>query len=508
MDLTTTQRQIIVGLLSTSSPVSLGDLAHALNLSASTVSYQLPAVELWLHSHSFALDRQPGGGIWVDTDNRNRHALIDTLAETGCSPGALGSEERRDLLTFMIHTSPGPLILQQFQNRLEVSRSTILKDLAAIAEWYESRDLFLVKRPNYGTKLMGKELDWRKVLLELVFAHFDEATLFRFCADGRLQTCPLRLFNPPLAELMAGYLGALPLTRAREFVGYAEAQLTTRFIDTDHLTLALYITLLVRRTGEHHVIEMDAAQLKTLIDQPAYRVACDIAKMIQESFGLVVPQGEVGHLTLQILNAKPDNRLLGEMSAEAGMLAHSLLARAGGILKRTFDRDSELLGRLAAHLGSTLQRLRLDLPIRNPLLDEIRTRYSETYEACRIASDAITDYVGKPLPPDEIAYIAMYLAGAMMRYDELRLPNVLIVCPSGAATSWLLHSRLKKEIPNLPIVDIMSTRDLQRGIPRDVDLIVSTVPLRDAERPVVVVSALLSAADVAALRQAVDRAAP
>ncbi len=504
MQLTTVQRQILAGLLSTNKPVAIAELARALDLSPSTVNHQLQMVELWLQEQGGRLERQRGAGIWVNVNNGARHALLDRLASQDFQPAALGPEERRDLLIFAIHTSPRPLITQHFQNLLNVSRSTVLKDLTTIAEWYEARNLFLVRRPNYGTKLMGKEADWRKVFIELVLGHFDEPMLFRFCVKPNVPTCPLMLFNPPLAEMMAEYLSNLPLEKARELVRSAEMNLGTRFIDSDHLILTLHIALLIRRVSEQCLIEIDAAQLRTLNDQPAYRVAYDITLQIQNAFGTVVPQGEVGHLTIQLLAAKPDSRVLRDVPTEAGTLAHAILSRAGRILRRPLDSDTELLSRLAAHLAPTLRRLTLNLPIRNPLLDDIRTRYAEVYEAAEVASGALGEYLGKEIPPDEVAFIAMYLAGAIMRNDELLPPNILIVCPSGAATSWLLHSRLKSEIPNVPILDILSTRDLQRGVPKNVGLIVSTVPLHDVETPTVVVSALLSSEEVAAIRRAIE----
>ncbi len=508
MQLTTTQRQVLVGLLSANRPITIADLAHALGLSPNTVKRQLPAVKLWLKEYGRRLERRKGTGIWVSVDEHTRHALLDRLASQDSQPAALGPAERRDLLIFTIHTSQRPLITQHFQNLLNVSRSTVLKDLAAIAEWYEARNLFLVRRPNYGTKLMGAEADWRKVFIELVLAHFGESMLFRFCTKPNVPTSPLMLFNPPLARVMVEYLSSLPLAKARELVGTAEMHLGTRFIDSDHLILTLHIALLVRRVSEQCLIEIDAAQLRTLSDQAAYRVAYEIALQIQSSFGVMVPQGEVGHLTIQLLAAKPDSRVLREVPTEAGILAHAVLSRAGQILRRSLDRDTELLNRLAAHLAPTLRRLMLNLPIRNPLLDDIRTRYAEVYEAAEVASGAIGEYIGKEIPPDEVAFIAMYLAGAIMRNDEAPPPNLLIVCPSGAATSWLLHSRLKSEIPNIPILDILSTRDLRRGVPKGVDLIISTVPLHDVDIPTVVVSALLSSEEVAAIKQAIEELMP
>lgn len=504
MQLTTVQRRILVGLLSASKPVVAADIAQALNMSSGTVNKQLPAVEWWLNKQGYDLVSTPGTGLSVRASAGVKRSLIDELANEECPPSALGPDDRRDLIRFILHTSSRPLITQYFQNLLHVSRSTILRDLSNIAEWYEERDLFLMRRPNFGSKLAGKETDWRKAFIEIVLHHLDEPTLLCLSAEEDLPSCPLALFNPPLAALMSEHLSGLPLLWSRERIRFAESELRTRFVDSDHLALTLSIALSIRRVGEGRSADMDAAHLAAIVGNPAYRVALDIARMIQASFNVIIPRNEVGHLAAQLLGAKPDSRMPVEVPAEADLLAQTVLDRASQILKRSLNRDDELLTRLAMHIASTIRRLMFNLPIRNPLLDEIRNRYPEVYGAAEEGSAAIGEFVGRPVPDDEVAYITMYLAGAVMRNETFHFPKILIVCPSGAATSWLLHARLAREIPNAPIIDVLSTRDLQRGVPRDVDLIVSTVPLHDVSTPTVVVSALLSPEDLEALQHAIQ----
>ena len=504
MWLTTTQRQILIGLLSSDRAVTIQEIAKALSLSAGTVRRQLPAISVWLEKNGSHLDRPEAGKIQVGLNAQTPRQLLAALASEDSPTSTLGYQERFDLLTFALHVSSEPRITQDFQNLLQVSRSTVLEDLSRVAEWYESRHLFLVRRPNYGVKLMGKESDWRKVFIELITLFFDEPTLFHFCTEARASNKSLALLNPPLAREMTGYLTSLKLNKARELVRFAETRLRTRFVDADHLVLTLHIALLIKRVSEGNLIEMDAAQIQALGDQPAYLAAVEIVKVIEDHFRMSVPSSEVAHLAVQILGSKLDNRVLRELPSEAGDLAYALLRKAAGQLKRPLDEDHELAARLAAHLGPTLERLVRDLPIRNPLLDDIRARYPDVYATAEASSTVVREYTGREVPADEIAYIAMYLAGALMRYEELLSVRALIVCPSGSATSWLLHSRLKKTFPNIQVQEICSTRDLQRGVPPNVELLISTVPLTQSEAPVVVVNALLTAEDILKIQKAVE----
>jgi transcriptional antiterminator len=507
MWLTSVQRQILVAFLSTDKEVSISEVADALGMSGSTVRRSLPSLRVWLGKYGSSILKQIDGKMWIQSGEITKRSLLEKLSEEQAPPSTLGRQDRIDLLTFSIHISSKPRIVQDFQNELQVSRSTILDDLAEIARWYETRHLFLIRRTNFGVKLMGQEEDWRKVLVELIWQHLDEATLFHITNNAPHTSIPLSLTNPPLARMLVNYLATLRLPDARELVRLAESRMRTRFIDYDHLVLALNIALLILRVQEKNIVEMNAAQIQSLVDQPAYRVAFDLAQNIQRKWQIVVPQSEVAFLAINLLSAKLDNRLVGDLPPESEQLARSVLDRAAKTLKQPLDQDRDLIIRLASHLAPTIQRLRRDFPIRNPLLVDIRSRYPEIFKTAEESCDALRDYIGKEVPQDEVAYIAMYLAGAMMKYEEQPKVRALVVCPSGSATSWLLHSRLKKEFMNIQVMDICSTRDLQRGIPENVDVIISTIPLQKVNVPTIIVSALLPSEDIRQIQLSLEELA-
>ena len=78
-----------------------------------------------------------------------------------------------------------------------------------------------------------------------------------------------------------------------------------------------------------------------------------------------------------------------------------------------------------------------------------------------------------------------------------RRRRALVVCPSGMATAWVLVSRIQAEFPELELVEVLSERGYQGLDHSDYDLVISTVPVPEDTAKVVVVSALLSAGDVA-----------
>jgi len=151
------------------------------------------------------------------------------------------------------------------------------------------------------------------------------------------------------------------------------------------------------------------------------------------------------------------------------------------------------------HLAPTISRLKMNMDIRNPLLEEIRTHYPELMILTQKCVAEVEKEVGKPLPEAEIAYIAMHLGAALSDSEKFlnAVHRVVVACPTGMGTSRLLASRLRATFQNIKIVDEVPILELNSEYiaAKDFDFIISTVPIARADRPVVVVSAALIDSD-------------
>jgi hypothetical protein len=81
---------------------------------------------------------------------------------------------------------------------------------------------------------------------------------------------------------------------------------------------------------------------------------------------------------------------------------------------------------------------------------------------------------------------------------------VLVVCPSGMATTQLLVARLRARLPRLGTFEVLSMRDLNAERIAFADLIISTVPLAlpaTAIVDVIQVHPMLKPEDIAMLTQ-------
>ncbi len=129
--------------------------------------------------------------------------------------------------------------------------------------------------------------------------------------------------------------------------------------------------------------------------------------------------------------------------------------------------------------------------------------YPEIWKATREAVHQMEPEIGV-IGDEEIAYLTMYMALAHQLGtlgNSKTIPRVIVVCPSGGITIWMLVSRLREEMPDLEIVDSISLRELARVDLSLVDAIITTarnVQVKDI--PVIYVSPLLTETDVLAIR--------
>ena len=113
-------------------------------------------------------------------------------------------------------------------------------------------------------------------------------------------------------------------------------------------------------------------------------------------------------------------------------------------------------------------------------MGEVRARYPDVHVVARELGAQIEENLGGTIAEDEIGFLTMYLSGAMERARLRPRRRVLVVCPSGMATAWVLVSRIQAEFPEFDLVEVLSEGGYEALDHSDFDLVISTVAVREA----------------------------
>ena len=487
--------RIVRWLLGQTTARPTADLAADLGLSQRIVRYRLGAVENYLSEFDVTLERRRGAGIVVVADEATRHAILDDLESRDDSPRVYAPEERsRLMIAGLLWAAPGLTSLDDLHVDLGVSKTSARRDLQLCEPWLDRNSLPVVRRPGRGVGVVGPERRIRQVMVQLLLEAVPTGLIQAYLrgADDSLETLAARV---PVG--LRERLENLPLTEVAEVLR-ASALAGRLATDQGEVVFALYVAVSVARIRRGHRVETEAGLQRSVMEHPVAESISEIIPGIERLLDEPLDTAEVGAITEYWLGLGTATDVAPVVTLDAE-LVDGLLAIAGRRLHAALADDPELRTGLAAHLERLAVRLRHGLPVHNPLLQEVRTRYPEVHEVAAELGGRIETTLGASIAEDEVGFLTMYLSGAMERARLQPRRRVAVVCPSGMATAWVLVSRIQAEFPEFDLVEVLSEGGYEALDQSEIDLVISTVPVRESTAPVVVVSPLLSAGDVKAV---------
>jgi mannitol operon transcriptional antiterminator len=413
-------------------------------------------------------------------------------------------------LALHLLTTPEPLILSQLQQAVAVARATVLKDLDVVEDWLHGFGLQVERRQHRGCWVAGSELAQRQALAALVWGDvpFDRPMLavrpnqgivFALAQDATL----LPSIGQVNALVREWNLGA-----AHQQITWAEAALGGRFTDQAVVQLELALALQAQRIRAQRWVAFDQATLAWMRVPAVWPVAEVIGLALWPDAPGSIRTAETAALVVYLLCGARDEPWRHDLVA--GTAFHALIDR---LLEHIADiyhvpelaHDRLLREGLEAHVLPACVRQRFALWA--PSTDAIDT-HTERYAAERdvaqqLAAD-ITSHTHMTLPEDALDDLVLLLRAAIIRVRPERARRVLVVCPSGMATTQLLIARLRARFSRLGSFEVLSMRDLSAERIASADLIITTIPLTLAPTPtvdVIQVHPMLHPEDIAALTQ-------
>lgn len=140
----------------------------------------------------------------------------------------------------------------------------------------------------------------------------------------------------------------------------------------------------------------------------------------------------------------------------------------------------------------SIDRLKHNLPVKNPYLNEIKKKYLKSFEIAVLVNEVLKKNYSIDYNEDEIAYIALHIEAHVERSKELEIKNIAVVCVTGIGTSQFVMSKLRNSFKSHFKFHAISAEDIVKPKNfKQYDLILSTVPL-DIENRVYIINPILS----------------
>jgi mannitol operon transcriptional antiterminator len=495
--------------------VSVKTILRDVDISYDQFYYRLPIIYQWLLENGVHLLKPERGIIKFEDSGLLNHKeeIINELNKVDGYSYKVSKGERDQYIIFTLLLEDLYTPIKKIAHDLSVSYPTINTDMDDIEEWLGRYNLTLIRRPGIGFKIGGEELQKREALIDFLIKLLGGGALISFCYGSRtsinLTLNDRGLKTDPIVE----FLESLELNRYMRIIDTIENAIGKKFIDNAYISLILYLAVMIRRVQNDHPLSISNENLNSIQNKKEFYITKLLLTQIEEEFSIHLPEAEVAYLTIHIISAGVmrvfnvrDKAITDQFDRDLVVFAEKIVNEASLYLHPYLRVDNNLLVGILNHLEPVINRIKYGVPIKNPLLSEMKKNYPYLMEVANRSSKFLEETLNQKISDDELGYIAMHLGAAMERLKSSvrELKRICVVCPEGISTSWLLVSKLQSTFKNIEIVNVISTRELMKTNHKGIDAVISTVPIDFFGITNIVVNSLLLEGDIEKILDILD----
>ena len=419
-----TQDRLLLNAICDLGSFTSAQLAQRLHISERSARERLKRVEEDLQCNGGSLTSKSGKGYAFRIVDKDRFsAWLSSVNSAGGIPST--SQGRADYILNALLQAENFLKLDDLCDELYISRTTMTADMKQVKSVLQRYHLSLVQRSGQGIRIEGNELELRNCMAYNLLRKERGSGETKWIVDDKRQ----------VVDSMARAFKAQNLTLSKQ----------------SFLELLHYITVAAERIQSGHYIVFDEERMKRIgesISPDIFSAADMIVRDIlhgADDGGVVWERAGLALLIRGkgVFRQDPPQSKANPAQGQLEQLARDMLELVFEMYGMDFRSDEELLTALTQHMVSFDARMRYNLILTNPILEQIRKEYSAAYHLAASACIVLQRAYGQPIPDAEIGYFAILFALADQRKGRDARKNVLIVCVSGQATSRLFMHRFQ-----------------------------------------------------------------
>ncbi|MGG8226188.1 PRD domain-containing protein [Klebsiella aerogenes] len=444
------------------------ELAQRLSVSTRTVRADITALNALLAQYGAQFTLNRGSGYQLKIDDRSRfQALEETAPKTQHVPRT--AQERIHFLLVRFLTSAFSIKLEDLADEWFVSRATLQNDMVEVRERFQRYQLTLETRPRHGMKLFGSEVSIRACLTDLLW----ELTL-----QGGMN--PLISAEALEADVPAQLEPVLQETLTRHHI---------RLTDVGERFICLYGAVVVRRVSEGYPLaDFSAEDVAQNVRDAARDLAGELQRLAGKPFSPAEEEWLCVHIAArQVQDVDPETISADDDEA----LVNYILRYINSQYNYNLLDEAQLHADLLTHIKTMITRVRYQIMIPNPLLDNIKQHYPMAWDMTLAAVSSWGKYTPYTISENEIGFLVLHIGVGLERHYNIgyqRQPHVLLVCDTSNAMVRMIEAILQRKYPQLAIAATISQREYEQREAIDEDFVISTVRIGEKDKPVVTIA--------------------
>ena len=444
------------------------ELAQRLSVSTRTVRADITALNaLLLHyGAQFILTR--GSGYQLVIHDPTRYQTLEESAPKAQHIPRTAADRIHFLLVRFL-TSAFSIKLEDLADAWFVSRATLQGDMVDVRERFQRYQLTLETRPRHGMKLFGSEVSIRACLTDLLWELSQPGPLNPLIGE--------EAFDASVPTLLAGVLQE---TLTRHHV---------RLTDAGERFICLYVAVAVRRVSEGYPLADFSAED---VAQNVRDAARELANTMQQLAGKLLAPAEEEWLCVHLAARQVQDVDPGTISADDDeALVNYILRYINQQYNYNLLDDAQLHADLLTHIKTMITRVRYQIMIPNPLLENIKQHYPMAWDMTLAAVSSWGKYTPYAISENEIGFLVLHIGVGLERHYNIgyqRQPQVLLVCDTSNAMVRMIEAILQRKYPQLEIAATLSQREYEQREEIAEDFVISTVRISEKEKPVVTIA--------------------
>jgi mannitol operon transcriptional antiterminator len=462
-------------------PISSKLLATDFRVSQRTIRKEVLEANTWLSSKylpEIITIRNKGFFLKLSTDDQKK--LRAALAEL--KEEVLNRKERTFALLLAIAYGQNPVYLNRKEAEFQISKSTMDEDMRRFRADLLKYGIEVVSYGKQGLVYTGPERSIRTMIYDFVKQNLG---MVDFSGSEELKTTSSqKIFHQyfPLAEIKK--------------LDEIYSSTISKWADEIYKNQILLFTLIwLHRVKKRELISAVSWKNQPFEDHRFVHFIEEIINCFQLE---AVPQVERNYIrfTIETFNTR-DTANLAEW-VQAQLLTIQLIQFVEAETHIPFHlKEETLYESLYKHMVALMVRIKNEVQVVNPLKENIRTSYYPIYCAVARFIPTIEEVVGGQVIEDELTFLVIHfstIASAINR-DLTYIYKSVVVCNHGMATGNLLAENLKAKFPQIEVIAVLSSKEVDLIDKLDVDLVFSTFKVEYQNKPLLVIDPILTDAN-------------
>lgn len=459
-----TQRlqKLIEYLLRMNDFVTVKKCSEYLNVSVRTVHYELENIKQL--SSKYVLTKKSGVGIKLE--------IVSSLEYD------FSNKDIDKKIAKMLVINCEIITIEKCAKQLYVSSSSIKNSLKKLEKILLKDTNAKIHSDNKGTKISATEFEFQKIII-----NYNE-----YFYDSNL---PLEQYKNVIKEDYEENIVEECFNIILDFERFNLGSVAAHYIQNIFNVLIVMITRLKKG---YHIFGIDnVLKLDEILAMKHYLIALDLFQMLSNKLNFSFNENDISTLSIYLqanrLEFKKTKKSMNH--TKINKIVNSMINKMSSSLNCDLSSDLNLKRNLYMHVYHMMYRIDNNITIKNPLINQIKSEF-------RLMFDMVWLIVGNEIEhmisEDEVGFLMLHFQTAIDKIENSK--RILVVCTNGVVASNYIVTRIKKALRKFDKIELTSIDKVNNQLVDKVDFIISTEPINNINKPVVIVSPLVTELDI------------